>query len=343
MSDFIPEHHRGPIREVLDALDEASCVLLTTHVNADGDGTGCQCALASWLRSRGKEAWIVNPTPFPDDYRFLLPDASWSLDPDSARAGELAKKLDLAVVLDTGEAPRIGRVMRLIEDLPRVVVDHHPPGPEPISGVNYRDPGAAAAGELVFYLLKAAGGEISREMALGLYVAILTDTGSFRFSNASPAAHRVVADLLESGIHPEEVYRQIYGNLPVRKLRLLEASLAHLEVDSSGAVAWMTIPTEAYEAFSAAPDDLEGFVDYPREIEGVEVGILFREAARGGTKVSFRSNGKVDVNALARAFGGGGHVKAAGALVESPLPEVRERVLDATRKAVRALRGETGS
>lgn len=334
MRYFTPPHRLGPVHEVLDVLAESGCVLLTTHVNGDGDGIGCEVALASWLRAREKEAWIINPTPLPEGYRFLLPDISWSLDPGSRKARELVKEADLAVVLDTGEIPRIGRVMDLIRDLPRVVVDHHPPGPEPISGLSFRDSGASATGELLFDLLMEAGGTLSPEAALGLYVAILTDTGSFRFSNATPNAHRVAAELLEVGVDPEETHRRIYGNLPLRKLRLLEAALAELEVDPSGSLAWMTVPTGAFQALSATSDDLEGLVDYAREIQGVQVGLLFRETARGATKVSFRSNGEVDVNALAGEFGGGGHKKAAGALVEGPLPEVRERILEATREAI---------
>ncbi|MFO8174163.1 MAG: bifunctional oligoribonuclease/PAP phosphatase NrnA [Longimicrobiales bacterium] len=342
MSYSTPPHRLGPVHEILNVLAESRCVLLTTHVNADGDGVGCQAALASWLRARGKEAWIVNPTPVPDSFDFLLPDGSRSLDPGSGTVREVLNRVDLAVVLDTGEGSRIGRVMDLIRDLPRVIVDHHPPGPDPISGLSLRDPGASATGELLFDLLKEAG-SLTREAALGIYVAILTDTGSFRFSNASPDAHRLVAELLELGVDPEETYRRVYGNLPLRKLRLLEAALAELEVDPSGRVAWMTVPTGAFEALSATSADLEGLVDYPREIQGVQVGLLFREVARGGTKVSFRSNGEVDVNALAGEFGGGGHRKAAGALLEGPLPEVRERVLEATREAVRVqLEEETG-
>jgi phosphoesterase RecJ-like protein len=169
----------------------------------------------------------------------------------------------------------------------------------------------------------------------GLYVAILADTGSFRFSNTSPEAHQIAADLIRRGADPEELYRQVYGNLPLRKLKLIQSALAELEVDSDGGVAWMTVPTRAFDELGATADDIEGLVDYPRDINGVEVGLLFRETAKGATKVSFRSNGDVDVNALARAFGGGGHVKASGALVDGPLPEVRKKVLDAVRAAVK--------
>jgi phosphoesterase RecJ-like protein len=334
MSYSISPNRTKGIQDVLASVADAQKILLTTHVNADGDGTGCQVAMASWLRSQGKEAWIINPTPFPQSFAFLLPDPEWSVDPGTKRAKELAAEADLAMVLDTGEVPRIGRVMALIKDLPTVVVDHHPVGPEPIGGVSYRDSDAAATGELLFDLFTEAGREWSLEASLGLYVAILTDTGSFRFSNASPRAHRVVAELLERGVNPEETYRTVYGDLPLRKLQLLRASLEQLEVDPEGLVAWMTVPADVFKNLSAIGDDLEGLVDYPRDIRGVQVGLLFRQTPKGATKISFRSNGEVDVNALAGQFGGGGHVRAAGALVEGPLASVREDVLAATRKAV---------
>jgi phosphoesterase RecJ-like protein len=340
MSYATPSHRLGPIREVLAALSPAERVILTTHINADGDGAGSEAALALWLRALGREAWMINPTPFPDGFGFLLPDPEWCLDPGSLRAKEVAGTADLAVVLDTGEIPRVGRVWELIRGVPTVVVDHHPPGPDPIPGFSFRDPDAAATGELLFDLLRAAGEGWPSGVALGLYVAILTDTGSFRFSNASPRAHRVVAELLDLGVDPEGTHRTVYGDFPLRRFRLLKASLEELEVDPRGDLAWLTVPTEAYNSLSATSDDLDGLVDYPREIRGVEVGILFRETARGGTKVSFRSNGEVDVNALARRFGGGGHTKAAGALVERPLAEVREEVLEAARSAIRARPGK---
>jgi len=339
MSYSIAPNRKSAIQEVLKAVSNAQSIILTTHLNADGDGAGCQVAMASWLRAQGKDSWIINPTPFPENLKFLLPDPDWSVDPGSSRASELMAKADLAMVLDTGEVARIGRVMPLIQALPLVVVDHHPMGPDPIPGVSYRDSTASATGELLFDLFHEAGKGWPQGVALGLYVAILTDTGSFRFSNASPRAHRVVAELLERGVDPEKGYRQVYGAVPLRKLQLLRASLEGLEVDPEGGVAWMTVPTDVYEALSATSDDIEGLVDYPREVQGVEVALLFRETAKKGTKISFRSNGAVDVNVLARLFGGGGHVRAAGAMVERPLLEVREEVLEATRDAVRGCAG----
>jgi bifunctional oligoribonuclease and PAP phosphatase NrnA len=334
MSYQTSDSRRAAVAELLRALMKAHRVLLTTHVNADGDGVGSEVALASWLRGQGKESWIVNPTPLPESLSFLLPDRGWSVDAGSPRARELAETADLMVVVDTGEVSRIGRVAELIRTVPTAVIDHHPAGSDPIPGLSFRDPEAAATGELVFDLLKKAGGLWPQETVVGLYVAILSDTGCFRFSNSSPAAHRITAELLEMGADPEETYRKVYGSVPLRKYRLLHAALGELEVDEEGRVAWMTVPTQAFSDLGATPDDIEGLVDYPRGIHGVEVGILFRETVRGATKVSFRSNGGVDVNALARAFGGGGHVKASGALVERPMDQVRADVIRETRKAI---------
>lgn len=342
MSVSVPTHRRPAVREALTALSRAQRVLLTTHVNADGDGAGCEVAVAEWLRWQGKDAWIVNPTPFPETFAFLLRDPHWCLDPGSPRAEEVARAADLALILDTSEPSRIGRVVHLIGDVPRMVIDHHPPGPGSVSGITLIDPEAGATGELVYDLISSSGKDWPPGVAPGLYVAILTDTGSFRFSNASPRIHRIAAELLERDVDPERTYRRVYADFPVRRLRLLHASLGQLEVDPGGDLAWMTVPASAYQALSATPDDLEGLVDYPRDLEGVQVGVLFRETPKGATKVSFRSTGNVDVNLLARGFGGGGHAKASGALIDGPLEEVRETVLNVTREAIRLGSGKVG-
>jgi phosphoesterase RecJ-like protein len=334
MTYRVPHHRHAAIQEVLGALADARRVVLTTHLNADGDGAGSEIALAAFLRQRGVETWIVNPTPFPRLFNFLLPDPSWVSPASDPETRDRCRKADLAVVLDTGEVPRIGRVRPMIAGLPTVVVDHHPPGERPIEGLGLRDAAACATGELVYDLLITDGGAWPPGAAEGLYVAILTDTGSFRHSNTTPQAHRIVADLIERGGDPAELYRKVYGAYPARRLGLLAASLATLGVDENGLLAWMTVPDEAFRTLGCEPDDLEGLVDYPRGIAGVEVAALFRQIKAGMTKISFRSNGSVDVNAVARTFDGGGHVKAAGAVVKGPVAEVRERALDAVRAAL---------
>jgi phosphoesterase RecJ-like protein len=338
MAYEIPAHRREGVWAVREALLASRRAVLTTHLNADGDGAGCEVALASWLRANGNEAYIVNPTPFPDHYRFLLEEGGdCVLGAGSPEAADACSRADLAIVLDTGEVSRIGRVKPLIEELATVVIDHHPLGDQPIGGVSLRDTTACATGELVFDVIHSMGGPWTRSVVEGLYVAVLTDTGSFRFSNSTPASHRVAAELIDRGADPEALHARVYGAWPLRKLHLLRAALETLELDADLGVAWMVIPDDAFQKLNVAAEDLEGLVDYPRSLEGVEVGLLFRKTSQG-TKVSFRSNGAVDVNALARPFGGGGHVRASGALIDGDPAKVVPVVVAATRQAVLATR-----
>lgn len=338
-----PEARHPSVREVRDALMASRRAILTTHLNADGDGAGCEAALLAWLRANGTEAWIINPTPFPDAYRFLVEEQAWIVEAGSSHAQNLCDQADLAVVLDTGEVPRIGRVRSLIRELQTVVVDHHQPGEQPIGGISLRDPDACATGELVFDVLLAARGPWPTAALQGMYVAILTDTGGFRFTNATPGAHRVVAELIAKGVDPEEMHERVYGAAPLRRYRLLRHALETLEVDEEAGIAWMIIPIEALKEMGATPDDLEGLVDVPRGIQGVRVGLLFRQTTTGEVKVSFRSNGPVNVNELARRFGGGGHIKASGAMVPGPLEAAVATVVQATRDAVARDRHGGGS
>ncbi len=334
MSYRTPAHRAAAVNEVRNVLLASRRAVLTTHLNADGDGAGSEAALVSWLRANGTEAWIVNPTTFPDAYRFLLEDEEWIVPAGSRRARDLCDTADVAVVLDTGEVSRVGRVWEMIRELPIVVVDHHPIGDHAIGGTALRDPSACATGELVYDIVHAANGPWTDAIAHGVYVAILTDTGSFRFDNATEQCHRVAAEVIARGLLPEAMYERLYGSAPIRKYRLLRHALDTLEHDEATGLSWMVIPREAYDELGAGAEDLEGLVDIPRSIEGTQVGLLFRSTTSGEVKVSFRSNGAVDVNALARGFDGGGHVKASGAVVPGPMDAAIERVLGATRRAV---------
>lgn len=334
MSYRTPAHRVAAVKEAKNALLASRRAILTTHLNADGDGAGSQAAIVSWLRANGTEAWIVNPTGFPASFRFLLESEDWVLAAGSKRARDACDRADLAVVLDTAEVSRVGRVYDMIRELPRLVIDHHPAGDQPIGGITLLDTEACATGELVYDVIHAAKGPWTVQAAQGIYVAILTDTGGFRFDNASPGCHEVVAEVLRMGVGPADMYERVYGSAPLRKFRLLRHALDTLEHDAEAGVSWMTIPREAFEELGATAEDLEGIVDIPRSIEGTHVGLLFRRASSGEIKISFRSNGPVDVNALARRFNGGGHVKASGAMVPGPMERARDEVVRATRELV---------
>lgn len=336
-ASVVPAGRVQLLRTMAAVIAEASRVLLTTHVNADGDGTGSQAALAAWLSAAGKTVWIANPTAYPDAFRHLIRDPSWIADPGTPRAIE-ARDADLVIVLDTGEPSRIGRVGDHIGGKQVIVLDHHLASEPAIQGIVLQDASACATGELVYDLLTVQ--ELPRpwpdDVLEGIYTAIVTDTGSFRFSNSTPRAHALAGELIAQGVDPEAVYRRIFANVPLRRIQLLRHALDNLQIDEELPITWITIERGVMEALGTNTDDLEGVVEHARSIEGTEVALLFRATSDGATKISFRSSGAVNVNAIAREFGGGGHVKASGALVGKPLGEVRPRVLEATRSAVRA-------
>lgn len=331
----IPAARRADLSAVLPLLDAAADIALTTHINADGDGAGSETALAAWLLSRGKRVAITNPTPYPPRFDYLLPKGVEVLDPGGEQDARLSE-VDLLVVLDTSEPDRIGRVAGALERTSVVVLDHHPPSDVSLDVPGVKDPAACATGEIVYDLIVLADpGEWPAEVMEGVYAAIETDTGSFRFSNTTPRTHAVAADLLRRGVDPEEVYRKLHATVPLKRLDVIRISLEHLETDPELPITWISIPRLVTHEMKASSDDLDGVAEYARSVEGTEVALLFRETLDGSTKVSFRSNGVVNVNTIARQFGGGGHVKASGALIGQPMDEARARVLDATREAVR--------
>lgn len=314
-----------------DAVRPGQRICLTTHVNPDGDGIGSMVALVHLLRAGGADPIIASPTPIPPRYHFLL-DGLKGVD-RTAEAIKEIRRADLLFVVDIADLGRLGMLHEAVRDrgVPVVCVDHHvsagtlPPGPR------YVDAQASATGELIAELAEANGWDITPPVAQALYVAILTDTGGFRFSNTRPRVLRVAADLLESGVDPERIYLQVYANAPEGRQRLLAEALQTLVVEREVGLSWITIPPGSLERHNVSADDLDGVVEYARSVEGVRMALLFREIAQGRVKVSLRSVGEVDVADFAKQFGGGGHRKAAGLSLEGPLADVQAAVLKAAR------------
>lgn len=314
----------------------ASEVALTTHVNADGDGAGSEVAVAHWLRERDVRPTIVNPSPFPEAFRFLLDDLP-AFTPDDTEGAAALRRAGVVLVLDTSEADRLGRVADHLERPTVAVVDHHPPPAREIADTVARDPSACATGELIFDMLGLGEGEpeLPEPVARALYVAVVTDTGSFRFGNTTARAHAIVGRLIRAGVDVEAMFRHIFARYTPEGLALLERALGSLEVGGDGRVAWITLRLRDLQETGATAEDREGLVEYARRLQGVEVALLFRELHGGRTKVSARSNGDVDVSAVARDLGGGGHRQAAGILLDRPLEAARDQVLGRVRRAVR--------
>jgi bifunctional oligoribonuclease and PAP phosphatase NrnA len=318
-------------RSLAAALVPGQRVCLTTHVNPDGDGLGSEAGLAHLLRDRGIDAIITNPSPTPPRFQFLFEDL-----PGADRTSEAVRELrraDTILVLDISDLGRLGMLGETVRTrgVPVACVDHHVSEGVLPDGPRYVDPGAAATGELIFEIAVANGWTLTQQAARGLYVAILTDTGGFRFSNTRPRTLRVAAELLETGVDPERIYLEVYARAPEGRPRLFAEALQTLVVEPDYGLAWVTVPPGAIERLGVSSDDLEGVVEFPRSIEGVRLALLFREVSQGRVKVSLRSVGDVDVAAFANRFGGGGHTKAAGLALTGSLAEVQATVLAAAR------------
>ncbi len=309
------------IKTILQKIDQGRRFLVAAHGNPDGDAIASTLALANALREMGKDAVAFNLDPVPEILRFL-PGAE-----SLVHSLEGVEPFDVGFVLDAGELHRAGKN---IPSLCRVLVniDHHPYS-ESFGDINYVDEKASATGALIYRILKEKGWPISPEVAVCVYTAILSDTGSFRYSNADPEAFRIAGELVEVGnIDPWDVAGGLYENQDEKRLRLLALALATLTVSPCGEFATLTLTEEMMRRTGAGPEHTDGFVNYPRSIKGVEVAILFRQVGPRVFKVGFRSKGRVDVGALAHNLGGGGHHNAAGATVEGSLEEVRALVFD---------------
>lgn len=282
---------------------------------------------------KGMTVKIVNPTPWPDTYDFLLgPDIV-----DATSEGSAAlKRADLLIVLDISDVKRLGNLADTVRALrtSKIVIDHHIPSDEPPSEDMLADTTACATGELIYDLAVTLNAELTPEIATALYVAILTDTGGFRFSNTSARCLAVASQLLAAGVEPEEMYRRLYASHPIGRLHLLRDALATLEVDPAYGISWISVAAGAAEEYGLKSEDLEGLAEHPRSVGGTRMAIFFRDLGHGKIKASFRSTGDVNVNEFARQFGGGGHAKAAGALIPGTIDEVRHSVVNAAREFV---------
>lgn len=289
----------------LDTLERAGSVLLTTHRSPDGDAVGSSLAAAHVLRALGKRVVVWIPSGVPGPYSFL-PGAD-----DVHVGGPPAGPFDATLVLDTSEPGLLEVALPGPDVCGKVLVlDHH------LSGGTLGDEmikvDVAATGELVWELAGLLGVSPSRELAVCVYVAILTDTGMFRYDLTSPESHRIAARCLELGVHPYEVARHVYESYPATYLSVWAELLGTLRLDLDDRFAFLVVPPDLLSRHGVAEEALEEVVGYPRGIEGVEVAALIRRKADGRVRVSLRSTGRVNVAELASRFGGGGHFGAAG-------------------------------
>lgn len=302
--------------------------VLTTHVNPDGDGLGSEMAFYHYLKSLGKTVAIWNHNPIPKNYAFLDPNGVMEVFGEK-RHRERLKKIEVVFILDISDWYRLKDFGKWLSqhNLPMICVDHHPDG-ERFSMLDFIATEASSTGEIVYDILKALNAPITNPIAEALYTAVLTDTGSFRFNNTTPKAHRMAAEFLEQGLDFRSIYEQVYEKESPEKIKLLGMALQQLNFEYGGRLAWFKITREMLQKVGLNPEETDGFSDFPRRIDGVEISLMFVEISEKRTKVSFRSKGNIVINGLAREVGGGGHQFASGAMVTKPLDKTIPLILE---------------
>jgi phosphoesterase RecJ-like protein len=307
---------------LIDLIRGSTSFLVTSHLDPDGDSVGCQLAIYSVLKRLHKNVKVICEDGVPPSYAFL--EGAGDVLASRAEAG--AAGCDVAMVVDAGTLERIGWVADLVGRCGTVVnIDHHRSN-NSFGDLNLVVTSAGACGEIVYQVLRDLGVELVRAEAEALYVAILSDTGCFRFPTTTASTLRIAAHLMEVGVKPYRVASQIYWRKPLASLKILGEALSSIEVTEDGMVATMDVTRAMYRSSGANDVDTEGFANYPRSIDGVAIGVLLRETEEGRFRVSLRAAEGYDVDAVARVFGGGGHTTAAGFRIEGRLDEVKSRV-----------------
>jgi phosphoesterase RecJ-like protein len=312
--------------------------LLTTHINPDGDGIGSEVAFARWLKSQGKSVRILNDSVTPVAFLFLTrEDAIDVYTPELAE--QRFTEADALVVLDTSNRQRIGRLSHHIDQhaIALAVIDHHVSHANGFGQVNVIEPEVAATGELVYDLIREHGSPIDRLSGEALYVALMTDTGGFRYSNTDTHAHRMAAELLALGLDPQDLNSRVHANSSAGRLRFFGEVLAALEMREDGRLVVLEASPEQFQRHGLVGADTEGLVDMPRAIAGVEAVALFSEVENGKVKVSLRSTGRVVIDKICTALGGGGHPHAAGVMLRGTRAQARDRVLGELHEVIARL------
>ncbi|HSA77250.1 MAG TPA: bifunctional oligoribonuclease/PAP phosphatase NrnA [Nitrospirota bacterium] len=316
------------LAEIISELRQCNTVLISVHRSPDGDALGSQLALMLALEKLGKTVTAHNLDPVPEIYRYL---------PGSARittGSSVAGKYDAFVVLDS-EPSRTGLFDEKYPADRTINVDHHITNPLEWE-LTWLDPIASATGEMVYKLVKGLSVTIDRDIALCLYTAIFTDTGSFRYTNTTPASMRIAAELIEAGADPWFVTENVFESYAYRRIKLLGRVLTGMQRSEDGRIAWVVITNELYRQTGATAEDTENFINFVRSVKGVEVAVLFRQTADAQYKISMRSKGRVDLSGLARSLGGGGHKNAVGSVLDGTLEEVKSKVISEVDKVITA-------
>ena len=318
-------------------IDQHQRFLLTTHENPDGDGIGASIGLAAYLRSKGKEVRMVVTPSIPENLRWLDEEGLAEAFEPEGRHQDLAAWPDVWLVTDASEPHRLGPMHAVFESTKatRACLDHHLKDAPKGFDQEFTDATASASAELVFDLVAPRQAKPwPLPMVRALYTGMVADTGNFRFSNATPKLHRAAAELIELGAEPARTFQGLYHTDTPQKVKLWGRAMEGLRLEAQGRVAFVTVSLADLAAAGANHEDLDELVQQPMRLKGVEVSALLYEAQDGRIKLSLRSRERVDVNAVCKRFGGGGHRLASGAKLPGPLPEAVQVVQAALAEQV---------
>jgi bifunctional oligoribonuclease and PAP phosphatase NrnA len=316
------------LSQVVHLIEHKQRFMITSHIRPDGDGLGSGLALYWMLRGMGKDVDVVLRDRVPPAYR-VLPGSELVLVQDDIKGD-----YDAAFIIECSDVNRPG--LPSLKDHFVVNIDHHSTT-NPFGDINWIDSTSAAVGEMVYNLCKALGLEVTKEIAECIYTALLTDTGSFHFSNTTERTLKIASELVRRGVEPARISQALFYSYPFSKIKLLGLVLAGIERDESGRIAWVTMDREMMYEAGASEEDSDGIVNHALSIDEVEAVAFFKELDRGVYRVSLRSKGKYNVAKVAETFGGGGHKNAAGCRVEGDLEEVKRRVIEGLQAAVGVL------
>lgn len=308
-------------------IDKAENIVISTHIFPDADGIGSEIALCLAMRALGKNAICVNEVSLLERYKYLdNRDVVISLDDYYSFYPEA--EVDLFIVMDTNSLDRIGEgVKKLAAGVKdHLFIDHHP-CPKEVMSNNCIDTSKAATGELTGDLINSIGVELTREMALPLYTAVLIDTSSFRYPTVTGNTHRLIGSLMDTGVRPPHAYNMIYGTKKITFMKLLGKVLASVHNTKDEKIAWLTLSEDMLEKFHVDTEDTHAFINHLLVLDNIKVAVMFKEM---GTqiKVSLRSVGIIDVGEMAKALNGGGHNHSAASVIEGKLEDVIKTTIE---------------
>ncbi len=322
--------YEGQLEHARHFIEEHDHFLVVAHVNPDGDAASSTFAMGWLLNRLGKQFTMVNEDPIPKKFSYL-----WGYD-QLTEFAHLPENLIIQAVIsvDCADESRMGKLReRFPANVPLLNIDHHPTN-DYFGLVHLIREDAAATVELLFDLTAKLGLQMTKELAECIYTGLLTDTGGFRYSNTSPEVMRIASDLLQHGVQGHQLAETVLETITRSHISVLQRALGTLTFAYEHRICWISVSAADIELTQATPEDLEGLIQYPRNIEGVEVGLLFKQVDANRVKISFRSSGNVDVAKVAKSFGGGGHVRASGCTVDGSLEEVIEQVVAEVGRAL---------